>query len=1538
MAVNISGEGALEWDAVLTVDGFINGTKVIDAALQATADKATEAAKVTANAFEQTTLAQTGLAKNAEASADAVFNAWKTRAAEIVRLAKEAGVKAGESFEFKNPTINGIESSTFISSEQIRQMEVALTILDGALTTQEQIAKTGLTEIEYLETKKNLLEELGQQLDADSASQIEALERQQQLERDIADAKRNTANDVVKKRTGPSVENILGDEFKNILKDAGQSFDDLDNITKRFIQNLIDTELKLGEVAAAQKAVDEARDKGKISLSQYAETSAQLAAQQKTLSNDLSIITNGQKEYEASLQRTVGSIEDKKAALVSLKSAYEKLSTAEAASPEGQNLSKKIADLKNEIKGLEPGKIEGTKTAIVNVQTELRNLQNLMAANPNSPMFNTWRKQASELKLSVDEAKKSINQATNDTAGIEAFATGLRGIVGGFTAATGAIGLFTDDTEDVERVTKNAASALALLNGVQEISNVLAKNGALNVYLLGLARKAQTVDTVASTAATEVATIATTVNTVATGAQTTATVGATAATRSLSLAMLANPAGILVAAIAALAVAYLVLRDNSKLAAEQQKRLAEYTKDVAEGVGKESAELQILRAKIESVKVPMAERLQAVKDLKEQFPSYFADLENEKILNGDVAAAYALAADGILKKARANAAAKQIEALATKSIGVDKTAVDDAVKTNKAIKEATDKIEIIGGKAQESKITQTREEAQRKLKKDFEYRAELRNKERAEIKAESDFYIGTIISNADVSKEAYETQRDEREKAEKEAERLRKSASKELKKDNQEYNKLLEEQKGLLELINGLKRDALQSGMTKELSELDKINEKYDIALVKIAEFNKKAPKNLQINTTDVNDARKTELQNQVFKNEAKAYKESLNEQQKAFEDYENFKADFGKEKADELFAAQTKGSASYLEYLKKQKEEIENSVSIGPNPELNNGQILKSQELLKRIADEEAKIRKDAHLKQLADYRELLEAAVTYNEQRAAINKRYDELEATAFADISGGPEQQAKRLKILEDGRKTELQGVNRLVLQETELYRKLNQDILGFTNKRIKEEIASIRKAIADKNTEDKEGNIIAIPPELLAQLEEYIKKLEEAANKQRKLFGVTGDEFLKAGGLAKSLAGDIASLADAIAPFNKGLSNTVSDLADMAEFAGNALDAMGKFASGDIAGAISSALKNIVGIFKTIAASKESARKANQEVLDFQTRIINGEAELNRIQQERERQTIKLNKLKIDGLKEELALLEKQRALNNLSYNEVLTQLQNESFVSGETTKKKRKAFGVLGAVGAALGFGSTTSVVQQFSSLSGKNYDDLEALFMKGQLTGKAKELFEQLQKIKETGVDIDQALADNKIQAQQLYTGTTADSILDSIVQGFADGKRATADFADDFEKLMKQSVLNALKYQALEKPLKEFYENFAAAAESDGILTAAEIAQLQAAYNATITAAGAQFDQLKQITDLNFSNNAAGGGNSLQGAIKGITQQQADLLAGQFGGLRITAFEQLAVAKSHLNALNIIVNNTSLLIQVEAYLHRMHTVGIKVI
>ena len=172
-------------------------------------------------------------------------------------------------------------------------------------------------------------------------------------------------------------------------------------------------------------------------------------------------------------------------------------------------------------------------------------------------------------------------------------------------------------------------------------------------------------------------------------------------------------------------------------------------------------------------------------------------------------------------------------------------------------------------------------------------------------------------------------------------------------------------------------------------------------------------------------------------------------------------------------------------------------------------------------------------------------------------------------------------------------------------------------------------------------------------------------------------------------------------------------------------------------------------------------------------------------------------------------------------------------------------------------------------------------------------------------------------------QKQELLTATMADNIADGIIEGFRKGYDSVTDFADGFEELMKNAVLNALKIQMLEEPLREWYAQFAAYSESDDILTSGEIRDLENAYNNIIESARKRFEEMKRISGLNFDTGAIKQ-EGLAGAIKGITEETAGIIAGQFMAMRelgqksyTTGLEQLAGINQSVTHLARIEENT---------------------
>ena len=137
---------------------------------------------------------------------------------------------------------------------------------------------------------------------------------------------------------------------------------------------------------------------------------------------------------------------------------------------------------------------------------------------------------------------------------------------------------------------------------------------------------------------------------------------------------------------------------------------------------------------------------------------------------------------------------------------------------------------------------------------------------------------------------------------------------------------------------------------------------------------------------------------------------------------------------------------------------------------------------------------------------------------------------------------------------------------------------------------------------------------------------------------------------------------------------------------------------------------------------------------------------------------------------------------------------------------------------------------------------------------------------------------------------KQIMTRTTRESIADSIVQGFLEGKSSAQDFADDFEQMMKQATIEAFKREVMTENLKWFYDFFSVYAE--GGLTPEERDQLKFFWENSIKDAKEAFQALQDITGIDLTDVAAGQGQ-LAGAIGRMTEDTANVLAGQFNAIR---------------------------------------------
>lgn len=974
-----------------------------------------------------------------------------------------------------------------------------------------------------------------------------------------------------------------------------------------------------------------------------------------------------------------------------------------------------------------------------------------------------------------------------------------------------------------------------------------------------------------------------------------------AVSKILNATLLKTPAAFVVAGLAALVSSLTLFSKKTTEAQRTQKMLNEVQQEASKVVLEEKNNLQNLLKVAQDETKSKQDRETAIRRINAISPEYLGNLTLENLKTAEGKRLIDLYVKALERKALAQAVNNKIIKLQEDRLDM----LDAKANASGLLKEATIKAADAAVDEIDRKISTLSDKNKAALEEDLKAEGSKQVAKKRTIDV-----IDEEIKNLKAEQQAKSTNFKENEGYQKKINALENEKRKITGETNKttaaanalenKANSLLEKRKGLLEEIADQKRNADQSGLIKEQSELDKINERYDAVLQnitdynkKVDEFNKKNPKNKvskigQVDIVELNNSRSKELDNTTLKNQADKYKAYLQRQKVVFDEYEQAKKEVGVQKANEMYADQTKGYTTFLESLQNEANRFAPKIQSGI---ANIGEV----EKFKAVTDAISEYNKQKDLEDLQQEKEnfsaLLEASTTYSEQRLLINKKYDDLEATLSKNKS--LKEYDERKKILEQGRKDELSGLDSYMARASSLYRQLNQDILLFTRERIKEEIKLLKDKLKTDTTLSPQQKA-----DIQATIDQY-KGLLEESNK-------TAKGFFEAAKYLSAASGAFGDLAAATEDLNAGLSDTLQTLSDITGVGASAAAAIAQFASGNIVGAIASTVQTIVGLFSLGKKARESRREAEKEVQEFNTKVLAGEMQITQEYRNRQREQVALNKLKLKGLSDEKKLLEEQKKLVEDQYNSLLKQLQQESFISGKGKEK----------YGGFLGIARKTRATDISETIGNRTFTELEKLFTQGRLDGKAKELFEMLQKIKQEGADIDAMLLENEQKAKEIFTGTTTDSLVDSIASGFENGLKSAGDFADTFQDLMRNALIQSLKFKYLEAPLKDFFEQFAAASQSDSQLTNSEIDNLNQVFNDIINNANTQFAQLQQIAGLNFGSSGSKG-NSLTGAIKGITEQQADLLAGQFGGLRITALETLGVSKGQLTALNLIEVNT---------------------
>lgn len=136
------------------------------------------------------------------------------------------------------------------------------------------------------------------------------------------------------------------------------------------------------------------------------------------------------------------------------------------------------------------GQFKNLKQELRSIEGELNKMAT--AGQTGTDAFKKLQQRAGEVKDQIGDTKNAIKALSSDTFRLDAFAQGAQAIAGGFAAAQGALALFGTENKQVEEAIKKTQGAMALLQGVTAITNVLQKESALRLAVATTAQTAYT--------------------------------------------------------------------------------------------------------------------------------------------------------------------------------------------------------------------------------------------------------------------------------------------------------------------------------------------------------------------------------------------------------------------------------------------------------------------------------------------------------------------------------------------------------------------------------------------------------------------------------------------------------------------------------------------------------------------------------------------------------------------------------------------------------------------------------------------------------------------------------------------------------------------------------------------------------------------------------------------------------------------------------------------------------------------------------------
>lgn len=206
-------------------------------------------------------------------------------------------------------------------------------------------------------------------------------------------------------------------------------------------------------------------------------------------------ITISEEQAAAANKSLTDKITEQKAVVKQVEADVRALQKAYEKAAPGNAQSTALAELNAAKKALEEDKAilaeltaeqEKNKESNKHLSRQLRELQNDMArmrlnGEQNTEEYRQMAEKAAQLSDTLGDLRAQTSILANDDANLQGFISGVNGLSGAFTTATGVMSLFASENENLMKVQARVQSVMAITMGLQQLFNALNKDSAFRL-------------------------------------------------------------------------------------------------------------------------------------------------------------------------------------------------------------------------------------------------------------------------------------------------------------------------------------------------------------------------------------------------------------------------------------------------------------------------------------------------------------------------------------------------------------------------------------------------------------------------------------------------------------------------------------------------------------------------------------------------------------------------------------------------------------------------------------------------------------------------------------------------------------------------------------------------------------------------------------------------------------------------------------------------------------------------------------------------